>query len=727
MSSLADASDDERARVTAAAQRPAGRGRAGGLARARAWVARHPDPLTTAGLAALIVAVAFVAGGGGSLQRTTWTAIALTLLGTVAVAVAAIVSPPGRRLWGGATLLLLGLLTAYTAVSIVWSLAPADSWNAANLTVGYLAAFAGAFALVRIAPGRWTALLYAVALSAVVLSGYALLVKVVPGIEPEETYARLRAPFDYWNAVGVMAAMGVPACLWLGARRDGHAAPRALSVPALWLLLVALILSVGRGALIAAIAGCALWFAFVPLRLRGAALLLVAGTGAVVVAIWAFGNDALTADGTPLDVRKDAGADLGLLVVTVLVVLLLLGLWLSFALSRASFSRERRMVVGGVLIGLVALAPIAAVGRLAVSDRGLTGSISDGWRRLTDPGAQQPGNDPSRLGSVGSVRARYWDDALNIWRLDPPRTRWLGVGAEGYATARRPLQRDRLRVSHAHGYVAQTLADLGLAGIAINAALLIAWLAAAARTTALLPRRRFGGWLVAVARTRDPRRPVPRRAPVPWTAERIGLVTLATVAVAFGVHSTIDWTWLVPATALAGLLCAGWVAGRGPVAEAPGGAVAPGRWSAPWRVAPARLALAATVLAAGLTAAWVIWQPQRAAEAENAALDALYAGRVTQARADARRAAEINPLSVSPLLTLASVEQEDGEPARALAAATRAVQLQPANSEPWLVLGNLQLQQGNTADALASLSAAVFLNPWSAFAQDSLARAQAAG
>ena len=48
----------------------------------------------------------------------------------------------------------------------------------------------------------------------------------------DEIFARLRAPFGYWNAVGLMAASGVPPLLWLAARRTGHAAVSALAYPA---------------------------------------------------------------------------------------------------------------------------------------------------------------------------------------------------------------------------------------------------------------------------------------------------------------------------------------------------------------------------------------------------------------------------------------------------------------------------------------------------------------
>ncbi len=237
-----------------------------------------------------------------------------------------------------------------------------------------------------------------------------------------------------------------------------------------------------------------------------------------------------------------------------------------------------------MLLVLVALVPIAAVGKLALSDRGLTGSISDRWHELTDPNAQQPGNDPGRFTSAGGVRARYWDDAFKLWRYND-RTRWAGVGADGYRSARRALQRDRLRAGHAHGYVPQTLADLGLAGLGVNLLLLVAWLTAALRATALLPRRRFGAWALAAGRARDLRTPMRRRPAQPWTAERIGLVTLGLTAVAFGFHSAVDWTWFIPGTAITGLIAAGWVAGRGPLADTP----LPGRLPRPLLAARGRL------------------------------------------------------------------------------------------------------------------------------------------
>ena len=713
MSSLADAPE--------ASGGEAASERAGIVSRTPRRIAPHSDALVALAVAALLIAVAFVARSGSALSRATTVELALTLLGAAAVAFAILAHPPQRRLWGGVTLLLFAALAAWTALSIAWSVQPSDSWQAANLTFTYLAVFAGALALVHVAPARWRGLLGGVVLAAVAVCGWSLLVKVFPSISSLDPYARLRAPFDYWNAVGLMAALGIPGCLWLGARRDGHAALSALAVPALGLLLVALLLSYGRGPLLAAAVAVACWFAIVPLRLRGLAVLLVAGAGTAVVCAWAFSNDALTQDGTPLDVRADAGHSLGLLLVALLVVLLLAGLALSFAMARSALTPQGRRALGTVALVALALVPLAGIAALAASDRGLTGSISHGWQQLTDPNAQQPANDPSRLASVGGVRARYWDNGFTIWRKAPA---WLGVGADGYATARKPIQPDRLRVRHAHGYVPQTLADLGLVGMGLNVALLVAWLGAAARATDVRPRRRWGAWLATLARTRDARARPALRPPPAHTPERLGLMTLATTAVAFGVHSAVDWTWFVPGTAVTGLLCAAWVAGRGPLEQPAAARGALPRTGAAWAHARGRLALALLTLAAGLAGAWAIWQPQRAVGRGDAALTALVGGRVEAALADAQDAAAIDPLSIDPLLTLAAAQRADRQSAAARATFERIVRLQPANPESWLRYGQFELQAGRTRRALRLLAAALYLDPRGPEAQSAYAQAQ---
>ena len=73
------------------------------------------------------------------------------------------------------------------------------------------------------------------------------------------------------------------------------------------------------------------------------------------------------------------------------------------------------------------------------------------------------------------MRARYWKQALQVFDAHPA----LGAGAEGYETASLRYRTAPLEVRHAHGFVVQTLADLGVVGLALALALLVAWMAAA--------------------------------------------------------------------------------------------------------------------------------------------------------------------------------------------------------------------------------------------------------
>jgi cytochrome c-type biogenesis protein CcmH/NrfG len=617
------------------------------------------------------------------------------------VAVVAVLRRPrtaAAPLHGATALLAFALLAGFTAFSVVWSLAPSDSWLEASRTFAYLAVFAGGIGLARLAGDRATAVLGGVAGAALLVCAWALLTKVFPAtLAADETFARLREPFEYWNAVGLMAALGVPPLLWLGARRSGHAAVNALAWPALAFLLVCLMLAYSRGTIVALLGGLAVWFALVPLRLRGAVVLAAAVTGAAPLVAWTFTQDGLTTDEAPMAARVDAGHELGALLVLMAAVLLAAGLAANFVIAQRPLSPEMRSLAGRVALTALAVIPLVGVVALSTAEGGVSGQVSKAWDQLTDTDARTPDNTPGRLTATASVRARYWDEALKV-HADSP---LVGVGAGGYATARTRYRKDTLNVRHAHGYGVQTLADLGWAGLALSVLAALAWCFAAARATGL--------------RWRDRR--------LPYDAERIGALTLVAVVAVFAVHSLVDWTWIVPATAAAAALCAGFVAGRGPLRARLDGArpAAPARapvWPAPTRIQRLRRRLAARRIAAvlvallALAAAWTAYQPVRAATASDEGFDRLEAGDPAGAAAAARDAVDRNPLSVDPLFELAAFEQTLGRNREAEQALERAVEIQPANSETWRRLGRFQLSVVSKYDAaVRSFRAAYFLDP----------------
>jgi hypothetical protein len=658
-------------------------------------------------IAAIFCFITFYAKGGLKLESITTTEMALTLGAGLVVAAAVILAPPGARTFGLWPTGLLLAFTALTALSIVWSVQPDLSWQNSGRLLAYSGVFGTGVALARVAPRRWPAVLGGLTLAAAIVCGYALLTKVFPGsLAPSDTYARLNEPYGYWNAVGLTAAMGVICAMWLGARRSGHALLRACAYPAMGLMLTTLVLAYSRGALAALAIGLLLWFCVVPRRLRGAAVLVVGGLGAGALVAWDFSRHALSSEGVALSERTTAGHQLGALVVAMLLLLATAGIAIGFLTGRRAPSARARRQAGRGLLALVALAVIAFVGALAHSQRGLTGTVSHAFDALTNPNAKPPPNTPGRLTAVASVRARYWKEALQVFKAHPA----LGAGAEGYATAHLRYETGTLEVHHAHGFIVQTLADLGLVGLLLALALLIAWMAAAGRPTHPFNRRWTGwrAWLHIRSGERPGWRRLRERELTRYTPERIGMLSMLCLVVVFGAHSLIDWTWYVPGDACVALLCAGWLAGRGPLGAPAGERSLPGARPGA-RPGYLRLCVAGAAIVAALLAAWSQWQPQRSEEARQEAL-VLLADDPLAATVAAERAVTRDPLSVEALFTLASAEQVAGQPALARVTLERAVRLQPSNWETWLRLGRYDVSSDPRA-AVKELQAAIYLNP----------------
>jgi hypothetical protein len=646
---------------------------------------------TTLLIAAIFCLITFYAKGGLNLRSMTSTEMALTLGAGAVIAASMLLAPPDRRTYGLWPAGLLLAFTVLTALSIVWSVQPDHSWQDSSRLLAYSGVFGVGIALARVAPARWPAVLGGLTLAAVVVCGYALLTKVFPAsLAPSDKFARLSEPYGYWNAVGLTAAMGAICCLWLGARRTGHALLRALAYPGMALMLLTLALAYSRGALAALAVGVALWFCVVPMRLRGAALLILAALGAGVVVAWDFSTSALSSEGVALAARTTAGHRLGALIVAMLLVLTLVGIAIGFLTGRRAPSLLVRRRAGTALLAAIVLAVAAFTGALAHSQRGLTGSISHSFNALTDPNAKTPPNTPGRLTAVASVRARYWKEALQVFKADPV----VGAGAEGYWTAHLRYETETLEVRHAHGFIVQTLADLGLVGLLVALALLFSWILA----------------------VRRPARPFDRHAR--YTAERVGLLSMLCLVVVFGAHSLIDWTWYVPGDACVALLCAGWLAGRGPLGGQRDGAdaahvnAARATWRGGARRRPSsmRALLAAAAIAAALLAAWSQWQPQRSEAARQQADARLEAHDPRGASEAAEQAVARDPLSVEALITLSSVQQVVGQPGLARTTLERAVRLQPSNPQTWLALGRYDLT-GNPRASVKELQAAIYLNP----------------
>lgn len=648
-------------------------------------------------LAAVLAAVAFLGGGGTDLAPNTWVEVGL-LVSAAACAVAVVVAGGAGPRWGIWAVAVFAVLAVLTYASISWSVVPSSSWVEANRTLSYLAAFSCGIALARLLPQQVRGVLAATALATTAVAVSALLAKVFPGtLDRNDPLGRLSAPLGYWNAVGLMAAMGIPPCVWLAAHHRAPSWLRVLCPPAISLLIAVLLLSYSRGSLAVAVIGTGVWFALVPLRLRGAAVLSLGIAGAAVIAAWALPRHSLTADYVALPARTAAGHDFGIVLLVVIAATAGAGVVLALLVERIELSRRTRRRIGVALLGLLALVPAAGLIALARSSRGFTGEISHLWSALTNPNGGV-GDKPGRLVTLSNSRVRYWRDGLRVGEHHL----LLGSGAGGFSVADQRYGVERFPIRHAHNYLIETFADLGLLGVAISLALLAAWAVASART---LRVRRTS---LDTHATRGP--------PAP---ERSALLTLLSVVLTFGLHSLGDWTWFIPGTTVLALLCAGWLAGGGSV-----GALVDVRRE--WRSLrwPAiGLAVIATVALVAV-GAWGVLGPLRADDAYAAAISAISRGDVAAAFTDARRARAADPVSLDPLYLLSELYAAQGDQRQARAELVQATALQPQNPSPWQMLGSYDLAHGRRREAARELERARALAPASAETQTLLAQAE---
>jgi hypothetical protein len=382
------------------------------------------------------------------------------------------------------------------------------------------------------------------------------------------------------------------------------------------------------------------------------------------------------------------------------VLLLAVGFAVNMGLSRGLVSMRTRRRAGVVAVAVVCLVPLVAFTSVAFSDRGLSGTLDDRVSQLTSEKEVSPEEGGGRVFASSSSRGKYWREAGRVFDDRPA----VGVGAGAFAVARLRHRTDVVVTRHAHGFVAQTLADLGVVGIVITTLLLLAWLGAALRTTALLPRRLpFADRLPFV---RSPDEPPPRRD---WDGDRIALVALSLVALAFGLHSIIDWTWFINGPASMALVAAGFVAGRGPQA-----ALADGPSEELERPPTPRIVAAVAVVLAGILIVWAVWQPEASDRASGEALELSDQGRYDEAVAKTDDAADANPLTPHPLLVRASVQTAAGEESAARDSLEQAVLSFPGDPQTWYRLAAFQLGTLDRPDlTLETLRGALYLDPFS--------------
>jgi O-antigen ligase len=464
--------------------------------------------LSAAGAVALVgpTVLAFFSGGYFDGPRD-WAGV----IAWVAVLVALTAGAPLPR--ARAALLAiggLGLLATWTLLSTLWAPLAGNAYHAAQIAFLYLGALIGS-ALVL--PGRRLRLVEPVlALGALVVIGYGLAGRMLPGLlhfaRSISAQGRLEQPLTYWNAMGELAALGFVLAVRMAGDRERPDWLRALAAAAAAPFALALWISFSRGALFACFSGLVALVVLAPTRAQLGALGRAILFGALAAGAAApFG--AVTSLSGSLSTRESQGAlSLSLLVV------------LTLAAGGAGLVLSRRESAGA--IALPARTPAIAT---AVIVLGLAVAIVLGAHE-SDIGARSLSGGATRLVSLKSNRYDYWSVALRAFAAQPLH----GVGAGGWSVYWLRWRHVNEAAQDAHSLELQTLAELGLVGVVLLAALLL------------------GVGLAARSALRE--RPGLAAGPV------AGLVV-------YLAHSPLDWDWQMPALTLVAVVLGGAVLAAG--------------------------------------------------------------------------------------------------------------------------------------------------------------------
>lgn len=671
--------------------------RAATQARGRAW---ESLPLLIG--VALLAAILYAAFGHGAVTRSTATRVELVVAGLSAVASLGWLWVGALRLSAPrATVIGAGLLVMYAAwsgLSVLWSVAPDNSWIEVNRVVTYALITVLGIAVGASHRRGLELVAKGFVLAALAVTVYALGQKVVPGLHLSGVFdlnqtgplPRLQEPLGYWNALAMFMVLGAPAALALTVDRARPTATRLAWACALTLIVITVPLTYSRGGLIALAVALTVGIGLSRERLRSVAWLVAIVLSALPAALIGLLVHELGTANVPLDARESAGAILAGVALGGLGVLVVTGRLLIPRESRIRFSatgaRTSRRIAWAGGAGLV----VAGLLALTFSSRGLTGNVSHLWHGFTST-HQTSNYNPQRLLSAASEnRWVWWKEAAAAFSARP----WQGWGAGSFPVVHLLYRHDTLPVQQPHNVPLQFLAETGVVGavLGLGAFLLLA------------------GGAIRMVRARQP------------GSDRLLAAALSAAAIGYGVHCLFDWDWNIPALSLPAFLFLGVVAGRFRVRD-------PASASPQLGAPRAQAGLPRRVLAiAGLAACLCLFAlsvelPQLAADKAGAALVAASspsASAVRNAQTEAAQASQLDPLSDAGLLAEATVALHRSQPARARVYLAEAVARDPSDPEAWRLLGQVDYLLRDR-QWTAAVQRAIDLDPMGHYAQSVLA------
>jgi hypothetical protein len=574
--------------------------------------------------------VGTLAFANGGYFPVAWGWSGLGLFGLVAVALALGVTVELGAL-DRMFLAALAGLAAWVALSLVWTGSVPRTVFENERMVVYLAGGTAGVLLIRrssvtvVLVGLWAAL--------AVVSTYGLATRLFPdrlgSFDPVAVY-RLSDPVGYWNAFGILAAVGTLLALGLAARSGPVV--RSLAAGSTVVFLLTLYFTYSRASWVAFFAGIAVAIALDRRRLQ------LITTGLVlmpwpVIAIWvASTSPALTREGSALDAATRDGHGLAVIAIGLIVAAALAILILDWLESAVSISDGVRRVYAGTLLFVLAATLIVVFGRYGLPPT-LARKTYNAFKTLPSEGADLN----SRLFTLsGNGRSEFWHTAWQQGKAHPV----LGNGAgtfDEYWFQHRRLEDSTIH--DAHSLYLEMLGELGVPGLLLLVSMLATPL---------------------------------------WATRRARSAPLAAVAsagyVAYLLHAGVDWDWEMPAVTLSALFC-------GIVLLALG---RPEGEPTELHLRVRAPTLAVTVALMGFALLGLLGN-----SAVSASSKSTDAGRLAQAESQARYAMNFAPWSFEPWRKLGEAQAIAGNLAGARASFRKAIEKDPRDWTLWFELADV--------------------------------------
>ena len=666
--------------------RPGIRREAVALRRSAAW--RSPAPAAVI-CSALLVIVLYAAFAHGGVTLATGTRIELAVAGVAALAGAAWLwrgaFHPVRPRLAMAGVLLLVAFAGWNGVTVLWSIAPDQSWIVLNRVISYVTVLSVALLLGASDHRALDVAVTGFLAVAMVVTAYAVGQKLLPGLHIAGLFnlnqtgplPRLQLPLDYWNALALFVVFAVPIAVSLAADPMRGLGVRLASACSASVMSLTIAFTYSRGGLIALVIAVTVAALMSGHRLRWVLWLAAAVIGAVPAVAVGLSSGPLTAAGASLGRRESAGALLLAVLAVSLLALCFAGHRLARLDPKLRIDPARAPQLRRLRWMLAALAVLGVLLAMTFSSRGLTGTVSHAWNSFAATHAPSNYNPQRLLSAASQNRWVWWKEAASAFS-DRPLGGW---GAGSFGVVHLLYRHNTLTIQQPHSVPLQFLSDTGIVG-------------------ALLA---IGGYVILlVVGFRAVRRTAPG-------SQRLAAAGLLAGATAYAVHSLYDWDWDIPAITLPALLFLGLVAGSDRDLD---------RLSTLRSLGKPRPGLRALLLA-GLTL-WLCVFAVSAELPELAASDASAAvvgassnspGALAAAQSTASLAARLDPLSDGGPLAQATIALHRGQVVRGRSYIEQALRRDPSDEKAWAQLAYVDQLLGDRSGTVRASQRIIDLDP----------------